>query len=189
MEINSVFLHSRRLLRMSDVSLASLPYKINAILLIVTFVIFRLLTCGWMLNFLVLNRLKVPTMHFAFGTCGMCVLMPQNIFLLKQVWRNDSKSINAERQQENEIGSEKDVNANRMTKFKQFLQTTIAHGSEWKRKLLFFRVCNPIACVQSHELVSVLMSIHAYCKHSCLLCIYFLIFLYIYIGTIYLYGI
>lgn len=84
-----------------------------------------------MFNFLVINRHAIPTLHFIIGTSGMCVLTPQNIFLLKQVWQSDSKHpMESQREKEKEIEKERHVTANSMTKLQRFLQVTIARGSE-----------------------------------------------------------
>ena len=128
MEINSVFLHSRRLMRMSGVKPSNKLYKINAIILVITFIIFRLVTCGWMLNFLISHRNDVPTLHFAVGTFGMCVLTPQNIFLLKQVWTSDAK--HEEKEKGKDAQKEYHASPNSIAAFKQFLKMTIASATE-----------------------------------------------------------
>ena len=133
MEINSVFLHIRRLMHMSDCNPKGLAFNINRILLSVTFVIFRLAICGWMVHFLVVHRHGVNQLHLAFGVGGICIVVPQNLLLLNQVWMSDAKRNKQISQAEKEKEMARDSNANNMNglgKLKQFLQMTIARGAE-----------------------------------------------------------
>ena len=133
MEINSVFLHTRRLMNMCDVDPKSIAFKVNRILLTITFVIFRLVACGWMINFLVISRHTVSQLHLFFGFGGMCIVVPQNLLLLNQVWVSDAKRNKELSTAEKEKSKAKDYNANDTNgfrKLKQFLQMTIARGAE-----------------------------------------------------------
>ncbi|XP_046840014.1 TLC domain-containing protein 2-like [Xenia sp. Carnegie-2017] len=131
MEINSIFLHSRRLLNMTDADPDGLALKVNRILLTVTFVIFRLVACSWMVTFIVAQRHFISQLHFQFGILGMSVVIPQNMFLLKQVWTSDAKRMKQLSQTEIEKAKEQNVNNNsRLAKVKQFLQMTIDRSAE-----------------------------------------------------------
>ena len=134
MEINSVFLHTRRLMHMSDVNPQGMAFQINRILLTVTFVIFRLVVCGWMVNFIVMNRHVVRQLHLFFGICGMCIVIPQNLLLLNQVWLSDKKRnkqlSQAEKEKEVIRNNNASTTTNTLEKLKHFLQMTIARGAE-----------------------------------------------------------
>lgn len=133
MEINSVFLHTRRLMNMCDVNPKAIAFKINRILVTITFVIFRLVACGWMINFMVINRHTVSQLHLAFAFGGLCIVVPQNLLLLNQVWVSDAKRNKQLSTAEKEKSMAKDCNANYtngLQKLKQFLQMTIARGAE-----------------------------------------------------------
>ena len=133
MEINSVFLHVRRLMHMSDCNPKGPLFTINRFLLTVTFVIFRLVVCGWMVHFLVVHRNIVNQLHLSFGVGGMCIVIPQNLLLLNQVWMSDAKRNKQISGAEKEKETARDYNANNMNglgKLKQFLQMTIARSAE-----------------------------------------------------------
>ena len=133
MEINSVFLHTRRLMHMCDIDPKGMVFTVNRILLTVTFVFFRLIGCGWMANFMVMNRHAVNQLHLAFGVCGLCIVIPQNLLLLNQVWLSDAKRNKQLSQAEKEKAFARDHNANNtngLGKLKQFLQMIIARAAE-----------------------------------------------------------
>jgi hypothetical protein len=134
MEINSVFLHTRRLMHMCDVNPKGMAFKANRMLLTLTFIIFRLVVCGWMVNFMVMNRHVVRSLHLFFGFCGICIVVPQNLFLLNQVWLSDQKRNKqlSQAEKEKEILRNNNVNntTNGLEKLKHFLQMTIARSAE-----------------------------------------------------------
>lgn len=133
MEVNSVFLHTRRLMHMSDVNPKGLAFRINRVLLTTTFVVFRLVLCAWMINFMVINGPTVSQLHLCFGICGLCIVIPQNLLLLNQVWLSDAKRNIQLSQAEKEKLVARDHNANNtngLEKLKHFLQMTIARSAE-----------------------------------------------------------
>lgn len=116
---------------MTDADPDGLALKVNRILLTVTFVIFRLVACSWMVTFIVAQRHFISQLHFQFGILGMSVVIPQNMFLLKQVWTSDAKRMKQLSQTEIEKAKEQNVNNNsRLAKMKQFLQMTIDRSAE-----------------------------------------------------------
>lgn len=134
MEVNSVFLHNRRLMHMSDCDPEGMVFKVNSILLTITFVIFRLVACGWMVNFFVMFRHTVNRTHLMIGVFGLCIVIPQNLLLLNQVWLSDAKRKKQLSQAEKEKAAfVRDYNANNtngLGKLKQFLQMTIDRTTE-----------------------------------------------------------
>ncbi|XP_028415231.1 TLC domain-containing protein 2-like [Dendronephthya gigantea] len=133
MEINSVFLHTRRLMHMSDINPKGLAFRMNCILLTTTFVIFRLILCAWMIHFFVMNGHTVSQLHLGFGIFGLCIVIPQNLLLLNQVWLSDAKRNTQLSQAEKEKLAVRDNNANNLNgleKLKHFLQMTIARSAE-----------------------------------------------------------
>lgn len=91
MEVNSVFLHFRRLMCLRGVSKNSLLYQVNGIFLLITFVNFRFLTSAWMTNYCIKNRSELPFSHFVFSAVGMAIMTGLNIQLFMSLWRADFK--------------------------------------------------------------------------------------------------
>ncbi|XP_074870094.1 TLC domain-containing protein 2 [Carettochelys insculpta] len=87
-EINSIFLHLRQILLM-----ANLPhttwYRLNSIVNLGTYVIFRITTLAWMTRWLVLNRENIPLATYMVGTVGMAIMTPMNIILFYRLLRSD----------------------------------------------------------------------------------------------------
>ena len=88
MEVNSIFLHARRLLKLSGKDGTSF-YSANGVLLLVTFICFRLMTSAWMINWSVTNRQQLPVLHFGFSFVSMVLLTLINIGLLYRLWNSD----------------------------------------------------------------------------------------------------
>lgn len=87
-EINSVFLHLRQILRMSNISKGTL-YRINSMINLGTYVVFRINTLAWMTRWLVLNRDNVPLMAYTLGSVGMAIMTAMNIVLFCRLLRSD----------------------------------------------------------------------------------------------------
>jgi hypothetical protein len=87
-----------------------------------------------MINFIVMNRHSVDQSHLFFSFCGMCIVVPQNLLLLNQVWLSDAKRNRQLSQAEKEKEMARDHNANNATdslgKLKQFLQMAITRSAE-----------------------------------------------------------
>ena len=91
-EVNSVFLHARRLMRMSEFDQNGMAFKTNKVLLLITFIIFRFVSVGWVILCLLKYRHVINQFAFAVGFTGTSVATLQNVFLLHQVWSSDAKS-------------------------------------------------------------------------------------------------
>lgn len=87
-EINSVFLHLRQILRMANMA-ASTLYRVNSMINLGTYVVFRINTLAWMTRWLVLNRDKVPLLAYTLGSVGMAIMTAMNIVLFCRLLRSD----------------------------------------------------------------------------------------------------
>jgi len=84
-EVNSVFLHARQLFIISGEPKSSPRYKCNALLNVGTFLLFRILTLGWMTRWLTLNRDQIPLAFFTIGSIGLAIIMVMNIILFCRI--------------------------------------------------------------------------------------------------------
>ncbi|KAK3738439.1 hypothetical protein QZH41_017067, partial [Actinostola sp. cb2023] len=90
-EINSVFLHSRRIMVLHNVSKASLKYEVNGVLLIFTFVVFRFFTNGWMVYFTIHTVYVLPLMVSVYVCIAAGIVTIINIILFMIIWNADFK--------------------------------------------------------------------------------------------------
>uniref|UniRef100_A0A1B6EW31 TLC domain-containing protein n=1 Tax=Cuerna arida TaxID=1464854 RepID=A0A1B6EW31_9HEMI len=88
-EVNSVFLHIRQLMIIQNWNRNTLSYRLNNSLNLGTFVVFRILTMGWMTRWLIQHRYDLT--QFAFNLAGitLAVIMVMNIVLLLRVLKSD----------------------------------------------------------------------------------------------------
>ncbi|KAM4566062.1 TLC domain-containing protein 2 [Odontesthes bonariensis] len=87
-EVNSVFLHLRQNLRMANMATGT-PYRVNALINLGTYVVFRINTLAWMTRWLVLNRDNVPLLAYTLGSVGMAIMTAMNIVLFCRLLRSD----------------------------------------------------------------------------------------------------
>nr|XP_057936347.1 TLC domain-containing protein 2 [Doryrhamphus excisus] len=87
-EINSVFLHLRQILRMANLP-ACTAYRVNSMINLGTYVVFRINTLAWMTRWLVLNRDKVPLLSYTLGSVGLAIMTAMNIVLFYRLLRTD----------------------------------------------------------------------------------------------------
>uniref|UniRef100_A0A8B9IQS5 TLC domain-containing protein n=2 Tax=Anser cygnoides TaxID=8845 RepID=A0A8B9IQS5_ANSCY len=87
-EINSIFLHLRQILLMADL-VHTTCYRLNSIVNLGTYVVFRITTLAWMTRWLLLNRQHVPLATYTVGIVGMAIMMPMNIILFYRLLRSD----------------------------------------------------------------------------------------------------
>ncbi|XP_054022976.1 LOW QUALITY PROTEIN: TLC domain-containing protein 2 [Dryobates pubescens] len=100
-EINSIFLHLRQILLMANL-VHTTCYRLNSVINLGTYVVFRIATLAWMARWLLLNRQNVPPAAYAVGTLGMAIMMPMNIILLYRLLRSDFCKSSRDVQQEKE---------------------------------------------------------------------------------------
>ncbi|NWR80791.1 TLCD2 protein, partial [Centropus unirufus] len=87
-EINSIFLHLRQILLMANL-VHTTCYRLNSVVNLGTYVVFRIATLAWMTRWLYLNRENVPPATYAVGTVGMAIMTPMNIILFYRLLRSD----------------------------------------------------------------------------------------------------
>ncbi|XP_061684135.1 TLC domain-containing protein 2 [Syngnathoides biaculeatus] len=87
-EINSVFLHLRQILRLANRA-AGTVYRVNSMINLGTYVVFRINTLAWMTRWLVLNRDKVPLAAYTLGSVGLAIMTVMNIILFYRLLRSD----------------------------------------------------------------------------------------------------
>ncbi|GAB0198087.1 TLC domain-containing protein 2 [Grus japonensis] len=100
-EINSIFLHLRQILLMANL-VHTTCYRLNSIVNLGTYVVFRIATLAWMTRWLFLNRENVPPATYAVGTVGMAIMTPMNIILFYRLLRSDFFKASRDVQQEKE---------------------------------------------------------------------------------------
>ncbi|KAG9485851.1 hypothetical protein GDO78_008760 [Eleutherodactylus coqui] len=87
-EINSIFLHLRQILLMANLAKTTM-YRVNSLLNLGTYVIFRISTLAWMTRWLVLNRENVPLLPYTIGSVGMAIMTAMNAVLFYRLLRSD----------------------------------------------------------------------------------------------------
>ncbi|MBN3308323.1 TLC domain-containing protein 2 [Amia ocellicauda] len=100
-EINSVFLHLRQVLLMANLAKSTL-YRLNSIVNLGTYVVFRISTLAWMTRWLVLNRDNVPLLSYTVGSVGMAIMTAMNIVLFYRLLRSDFLKSSLEAKKEKE---------------------------------------------------------------------------------------
>lgn len=79
-------------------------YRINSMINLGTYVVFRINTLAWMTRWLVLNRDKVPLPAYTLGSVGMAIMTAMNIVLFYRLLRTDFlKSSTRETKKEKEM--------------------------------------------------------------------------------------
>nr|CAH0104018.1 unnamed protein product [Daphnia galeata] len=84
-EVNSIFLHTRQLMIIKGAPRQHSGYRLNALLNIGTFLIFRILTLGWMTRWLVVHREEVPVFAYTLGSVGLAVIVLMSIVLFFRI--------------------------------------------------------------------------------------------------------
>ncbi len=87
-EINSVFLHLRQVLCMASLAKSTF-YRINSMINLGTYVVFRINTLAWMTRWLVLNRDLIPLISYTIGSVGLAIMTVMNIVLFCRLMRSD----------------------------------------------------------------------------------------------------
>ncbi|KAM4701106.1 TLC domain-containing protein 2 [Discoglossus pictus] len=100
-EINSIFLHLRQILLMANLVKTTL-YRLNSLLNLGTYMIFRISTLAWMTRWLVLNRDNIPLLTYTVGSVGMAIMTVMNIILFYRLLRSDFLKSTRDPQREKE---------------------------------------------------------------------------------------
>ncbi|KAL2096129.1 hypothetical protein ACEWY4_008277 [Coilia grayii] len=101
-EINSVFLHLRQVLRMANLAKTTI-YRVNSMLNLGTYMVFRITTLAWMTRWLVLNRDKVPLFSYTVGSVGLAIMTAMNIVLFYRLLHSDFLKSTREAKKEKEM--------------------------------------------------------------------------------------
>ncbi|XP_042883062.1 TLC domain-containing protein 2-like [Penaeus japonicus] len=70
-EVNSIFLHIRQLFNITGIDKNEPKYRLNSMLNISTFVIFRIAVLGWMTRWLVIHKDDLSLAVYTLGSIGM----------------------------------------------------------------------------------------------------------------------
>jgi len=88
-EVNSIFLHLRQLLIIQGFSKLEPTYRLNSLLNMGTFLVFRIMTLGWMTRWLVLHRDEVPFFAYTLGSVALAIIVLMNIILFFRILHVD----------------------------------------------------------------------------------------------------
>ncbi|CAH8472177.1 unnamed protein product [Heterobilharzia americana] len=91
MELNSIFLHARQVMKFLNIAPESLTYRMNAVANIITFIIFRICLTLSLLGWAVLNRNKLPVVVSWILLSSFTIFTTMNLVLFFRVltveWR------------------------------------------------------------------------------------------------------
>ena len=88
-EVNSFFLHSRKLMQMSKVSYDHIVYRINVWVNLITFVLCRFGGLAWIYYGMAMWPHRVTTFYYMVLTSSMTVMLFINIILFHRLIKND----------------------------------------------------------------------------------------------------
>ena len=88
-EVNTIFMHIRQLLRMYDIPKLSPIFRINNMLYIVSFIINRVPSFVLMMVFLVGDRDRMSPLWNGTVLIGTAVLLYVNVYLFKKLLTSD----------------------------------------------------------------------------------------------------
>lgn len=88
-EINSIFLHLRQLLLLHKFDKTSSTYRLNSILNLGTFIIFRISPLCWMTRWIVINKNLVPFFFYFLSSLGLAITTVMNIVLFYRCLSSD----------------------------------------------------------------------------------------------------
>lgn len=82
----------------------SIFYRVNSMINLGTYVVFRINTLAWMTRWLVLNRDLIPLASYTIGSVGLAIMTAMNIVLFYRLMRSDFMKSSREK----EVRSEKE---------------------------------------------------------------------------------
>ena len=92
MEFNSVFLHSRKLFKMSGFNKNHIIFYVNSVFLVITMVLFRILLVLYLLSYSISNKARMDWFALSANNIGAAVLIPTNIGLCYRIYQSDFKN-------------------------------------------------------------------------------------------------
>ncbi|ESN90670.1 hypothetical protein HELRODRAFT_145549, partial [Helobdella robusta] len=88
-EVNTIFLHSRKLLQMHKCPFDHWIYRLNALLNLVTFVCCRFLCNAWITYGMLATRQRVSIFYFWILAAAMFVMWVTNVMLFWRLVQSD----------------------------------------------------------------------------------------------------
>ncbi|XP_076452226.1 TLC domain-containing protein 2-like [Babylonia areolata] len=88
-ELNSMFLHLRQLMQICSLSRSGSSYRLNSLINLATFIVFRISTLAWMTRWIVINKDALPLVLYSLGSVGLAVMTLMNIVLFYRLLRSD----------------------------------------------------------------------------------------------------
>uniref|UniRef100_H2ZDH5 TLC domain-containing protein n=1 Tax=Ciona savignyi TaxID=51511 RepID=H2ZDH5_CIOSA len=88
-EVNSFFLHARQLMNLSRVSRDSLIYKLNCLINILTFIVFRIGTSGWIFVWFIGQRKEAAIIYTTVAVFSSVTWLCGNLLLFFQLLSAD----------------------------------------------------------------------------------------------------
>ncbi|XP_074642415.1 TLC domain-containing protein 2-like [Tubulanus polymorphus] len=88
-EVNSIFLHSRQLMQIANISRSSMTYRLNSLVTVGTYIFFRISTLSWLTRWIMLNKDSIPIPAFALGSSGLFIMTVINIVLFIRLLKSD----------------------------------------------------------------------------------------------------
>ena len=95
-EVNSAFLHWRQLLLLQGTPKTNSLYRKVSVANLATFVVFRIVTFGWLTRWQVLNGHTIPTPVYVLGCVSLAAITVMNIILFYRLLRADYHSLRKE---------------------------------------------------------------------------------------------
>lgn len=101
------------MLRMANVAKSTF-YRVNSMINLGTYVVFRINTLAWMTRWLVLNRDLIPLLSYTVGSVGLAIMTVMNIVLFYRLLRTDflkssrEKEVKKEKEKDKEKEMEKE---------------------------------------------------------------------------------
>ncbi|GAB1608165.1 TLC domain-containing protein 2-like [Argonauta hians] len=88
-EVNSIFLHFRQLLRIHNVDKKSSLYRLTSLLNLGTFIVFRIAALCWMTRWIAINKTQVPFFFYFLANIGLTTTTVMNIVLFYRCLKSD----------------------------------------------------------------------------------------------------
>lgn len=91
MEINSIFLHGRKVMAFMNIMPESLPYRLNAIANVVTFIVFRIILTVTLFLWAIVNRTRLPVFISTILLLSFTILTTMNFVLFFRVLSSERR--------------------------------------------------------------------------------------------------
>lgn len=88
-EVNSVFLHARQLMNLQRIHRGTKMYRINSIVNIGTFIVFRIITLGLLMLWVHKSRQKLTAAAYLLGSVALPIILVMNVVLFLRILNTD----------------------------------------------------------------------------------------------------